>query len=258
MRILMWAAVAVVLATGALAAAAPDQKQFIDANTALRTALANGKLAPSLADPLSAPRVKAALDERVLTSVKVNDVGTFMAICNQVRITSKYYMFHGLGVADPSEMSLESLGPQHANAVAANLQRYQDEIELSLKFQVDCFSAALPGVIKFLKSIPPEQLNATRRSGIAQMKLGMVQFLEGAVVTQTDQLKESNKQIALDTVLGHLGILVPNTNLADRPAIAAVIDRTLQSPTISKASRAKLLTMRKAMDSKDCAALCRL
>lgn len=138
---------------------------------------------------------------------------------------------------------------------AANTFTYQDEISRAAAYMLHVFGAELEAVTDFVGTLPPEQMNDARRTGLQQMRFAITEQVTGfTLMLRSPNLKPENRVLLLDALNHNAPQLAAATSLADRAAMAAQIDAIL--PVLSAPERSKAQTLKSAFAGKDCEKLC--
>ncbi len=138
---------------------------------------------------------------------------------------------------------------------AANTTEYQDEISRAGAYLVYVQAAALDALADFVRTLPADQMNAARRAGLRQMRLGITEQVTGlTLMLRSPSLRVENREVLLDALSENAGTLAAATPLADRQAMTAQVDALL--PGLSDAERNKVLAIKSAFSSKHCTGLC--
>ncbi|MGQ4275402.1 hypothetical protein [Terrihabitans sp. B22-R8] len=140
---------------------------------------------------------------------------------------------------------------------AANSAEYQDEITRAAAYMTKVFAVQLEATSDFVATLPPAQMNGSRREGLRRVRLGIMEQVSGfTLMLRSPGLRSENRILLLDALNGSSGPLTKAISLADRAAMMAQIDAAL--PSLSEAERDKALTLKAAFASQDCTGLCAL
>ena len=140
---------------------------------------------------------------------------------------------------------------------AANTFMFQDEITRAGAYLLQVQVAQLEAATDFVGTLPPDQMNETRRKGVRMMRLGAVQQITGlTLMLRSPELRPENRGLLLDALGASVAKLAAATPITDRTAMMAQIDAVLPSLSAGERDKAKALTS--ALGNRDCTGLCAL
>jgi len=133
-----------------------------------------------------------------------------------------------------------------------NTAVFQDELSRSLAFTLGVSAAALDALTDFVAQMRPGEFNDTRKQGLQQTRLGIQQFVDGAVLMiRSPALRSENRSILANALQKNAATLAATMPAAERQALAAMA-MTVTAPETREALGAFVA----AMQTKDCTGLC--
>ncbi len=139
--------------------------------------------------------------------------------------------------------------------MAANTFKYQDEIVRAGAYALQVQAAALEALADFVKTLPAEQMNETRRAGLRQVRLGITEQVTGiTLLLRSPGIRPENRDLLLDALGGAAAKLAQAATPADRAAMAAQIDAVM--PSLTEPERAKAQALKSAYTQQSCVDLC--
>lgn len=256
---------ALAVAGSATAQSAASLQAFKQASVAVAAAIAQADAAakppPTLADPDTAPQIRAALDPLVLAQIDAGDVAGLMDACSAGSAIARGYVLFGLKAklaskgAQPSSEETMRATIETANA---NTERFQDEMAQANRFNIACNARALPALAKFAAALPPAERTPVRRDGLMRIRRGAAEAFQGVVLTQVDPIKTENRRIVLDEALSRADVYAAAMGTTERQSVIAVIDRVLATPSLAADVQEKLKQLRAGLGRTDCTGLCNL
>lgn len=138
---------------------------------------------------------------------------------------------------------------------AANTAEYQDEIVRAGNYVLQAQAAAFEAITDFIKTLPADQMNEARRSGLRQMRLGVTEQITSiTLMLRSPGIRPENRDLLLDALGGVAAKLAEATSPADRAAMAAQIDAIM--PSLTEPERAKAQALKSAYTQQSCTGLC--
>jgi len=218
----------------------------------------NGQM-PRISDKEAAKLFVVLSDsDRFLNSpaYQLKDLDSLMGICGKATSISMSYLYFNLKKNvnpknDPSAVAL-----QVAKVMENNTLSFQNELEQLQPFISRCTAKEIPLLNEFIASLPPEQLTATRRAGLQQMRNGISQIYIGSLlVASNSAYKESYRS----KILQALAETAPQFSLLLQPNIRIQIkDFAISKQATSPKAFIELLnSIARAMGETGCTGLCR-
>lgn len=183
--------------------------------------------------------VKATLGTQPYTSA---DVPALLAISDRAGALYKTYVLFA-----PQPGALPD--------TASNTSKYQDEISRAAAYLLRVQAAELEAISDYIKTLPAAEMNAPRRAGLQQMRLGINEMITNLILMmRSPALHPVNRDILLNTLGDSAKVIAATTRRADRAALIAQIDTVLSALTGSQQEKA--LAVKTAFENTECAALC--
>lgn len=235
MRRSVFVAVLLVGALHALPVAAqpaPTVESFQDAVrqlTRAEPALTDDRL-PRLSDPVDGPLLRTAFDARVLPLLDWSDPGRGLDVCALSRDLQETYL-------------------------VADVLGYQDEFVLATGFALRCAAQAMPALGRFWNSLSARERTPVRVGGLRQLRDGVAQMYEGALLLQSAPgLRDANRKRLLaalaDSNAGLGGVLSPDQR-------TALVTRIRQMATTAPAAdRRQIEKLGDELSALPCTGLC--
>ena len=220
---------------------------------------ASGQAPPTLADPASAPQIRAAFDPAVPSLVGGTDVQGLLDTCGAATDLGKAYLLFGVKAklaalpkdAEPAEAQV--------TLVNENSARFQDEVALATRFNIACYGATLPAVARYAQGIGPADRTAARKEALLKIRRHASDAYKGVVVSQLDPIRAANRQAPRDVGLTQLDAYAQAMSPPERQGVIQVIDQVLAaSTTLDPAVRDKLGKLKAGLGRTDCTGFCNL
>jgi hypothetical protein len=196
-------------------------------------------------------------EERMLHGLpaSVENMGKIMDICGTVNKVSVQLTLFGMkGLIDPTwnqERILAVLLPLKEK----NGLRFQDEYKELLPFFLRCVVKQVPAMSQFVASLNPEEMTEIRRQGLANMSMGVLKMLSGAIIIVSNEQFNPDFRLAVASAMVEtVDTYVSITQLPSRAEIsktAAAAARKTASPY-----REYLQRISEAFKDQTCEILC--
>jgi hypothetical protein len=226
--------------------------QLVEASDALKAAVVaadeKGSAPPSLADPAGAQMIGRAYDLKSLTQAPIADLGEITKTCASAVEAEMAYISYGMKRGG---------GAGQQAIMEQNVVRNQDVVTLASRFGIVCGARTVPVATKFVEGLSASDWTPTRKAGLAQVRAGMVNIIQGAVRTQLDPLTPTNRVAILDEMLKAADVYASALTMADRQSVIGVIDQVEQAGATEPAVKGKLERLRAALSVTGCSGLCR-
>ncbi|MCZ0734643.1 hypothetical protein [Phreatobacter sp. AB_2022a] len=172
------------------------------------------------------------------------DVPRLLAIVErQSRIIKTYALF--------------SADPAAAPDTARNVATFQDEITRAQAFLIMVFGAAAPALNDLVSRLPPGQFDETRKQGLRQMRLGILEYVSGIVLAlRSPALSPANRQRVTQAFADNAVALAALVSGDDRVALSAAMITAL--PALTGEAQASAKRFIAAMQETPCEGLCAL
>lgn len=252
-RLGLSAAVLLMLAACNQGAVSPQGRavlqSFEQANASLQQALSQAEMSggqpPRLTDPVSAATINAAFNPEAFRAADHSDMMKVQAVCDTALKSMLGYMNLGSSrvVADPTAL------------MSQNSITYQDELFRGMTFAVGCMAETLPLTDALLASTAPADRNAQMTGGAAQVKAGVAQTLGGVVQSAIDAgIRPENLDLVLNEAVRVAPVMAAALAPTQRQTLITQIDAV--APNTSPAVAGKLASLRAALTTAGCGALC--
>lgn len=181
----------------------------------------------------------------------VRALDTFVPVCAASSGLMTRYLLVGV---TPEEAKAPASRAFTAKVIA-NTRAYQNEIMPLLRFGIRCNALHIPALEQFTARLTVAELTQTRRDGLAQMRQGISQILQGAVETLGQPgIRPENSTALLRQVVSDAPVLARVLTLPQRADLAArVAVFTKASPP---SIRSDLDRLRAALADQRCEGLC--
>jgi hypothetical protein len=243
------------LAAGTARAAGAEDTVLLGADVvdALAAAETGGKPPPRMKDPAWTARFTAGLDPTVVATLDPGDIGGQVKVCESGNQVGQAYMQFGVKSA-----SLVNPSPEAIRGLNANIKTYQDEVALSARFVVVCFSKVLTSTTQFVGALRPEDWTPERKQGIGMVRSGTVTIYQGVVQNAmgADGMTPANRNLILTAAAEHADVYAQAIRPSDRLRVRNLVDVALNKMNLPPDVKAKLQKIGAAMARKDCAGLC--
>jgi hypothetical protein len=252
---------ALVVAPAAQASGAGALMGFSRANQDLQEAIAAadtaGQAPPSLANPDTAPMIRAAFDVAAADAAPDDDLGSLLQICGAASKSLQAYALFGLArVSVDPHASGDAAQTALAQLVGQNAIRFQDETAMAFRFNVACAGREVPATERFISALNTADMTPERKAGLKQLRRGMASVVSGLVLMQSDPIRDENRAAVLDEGLKHIDAFAAAITPDDRKRVIDQVDRVSGERGVSDEAKAKLGKIRVAMSRTDCSAIC--
>ena len=219
MKMLLTAALAVLLSLSVPAAMAGDFDDFFDANALFLQGQSAGKL-PRKSDPAGAALLARLTNAgRLHSAAAAGDAqrAALSNMCSAIGSSAQAYMVENVStLATEQDAALKR--------VFGNMREYQDELAMLLPYLVQCTGRLISFAEAASDRFTPSTLPSERMLGLLQMRLGVNQMLLGYVQEVTrDVFSEANRHQMSLALLETAPSLVGALTLADRARIRDMI-----------------------------------
>jgi hypothetical protein len=138
---------------------------------------------------------------------------------------------------------------------ASNTFKYQDEITHAGTYCLRVLAVEIDALADFLKTLPANQMNKARRTGLRRLRLGIIEFVSGlTLMLRSPGLRAENRTLLLDSLSDTAAQLASVAVPVDRAAMMALIDTVL--PSLSETERDKAQAFKSVFARQDCTGLC--
>lgn len=138
---------------------------------------------------------------------------------------------------------------------AANTFKYQNEIARAGAYQLRVQAAGIDAIADLLTTLPADQMNEARRTGLRQLRLGIMEYVTGmTLMLRSPDLRPENRTLVLDALSDTAARWAAAATPTDRVAMATQIDAVL--PSLSGPALDKAQALKSAFARQDCAGLC--
>ncbi|WP_238275304.1 MULTISPECIES: hypothetical protein [Methylobacterium] len=138
---------------------------------------------------------------------------------------------------------------------ARNTAVYQDEIVRAQAAMLRVIGALSPAMSDFVRKLKPADLTATRRDGLRQARLGLLEMISGAALTlRSPALRDPNRVILADALARDGDGLAALMTRPDREAASAAMRTAL--PSLTPEARAGANRFIAALADERCETLC--
>jgi len=216
-------------------------RSFQQLDTIARTRRAEGSL-PRLANPRDAKVLEALWDRKEILGsgpYRSADVPILLDAFEKENAVFKTYVFF-------------SPDPQKLPQTDQNTAFFQDEVSRSSAFLLSVYSSGLEALTDFVAQLKPGEFNDARRQGLQQTRMGIQEFVSGAVIMmRSPALRVENRVAIADALQENAKRLAASMSVVDRQALVAIAS-TLTDPETAP----QLKSFTAAMQSTECVGLC--
>lgn len=250
--------------------AAPPPAPTIDATTALaayrrahaaiRQALSNPAMPPSLQDAAYAQAVSRAFDVSMLEIVNDQPMLDLMGVCFQAGSTQAAYLLLGVKreELDPQGIQLRlkwDASVQARKLKSENYQQFQNELVAALRFGLACRVSILEKLDTYLPQMPSDELVAFRLS-FPDFQQSLAELVTYHVSALSDPIRPENRREVVDLLVGRVELLAAGMSKETRQAVMANINKVSTGPGMSPNERGSLQAIQQAVRRKDCGRVC--
>ncbi|RHW18757.1 hypothetical protein D1610_00930 [Sphingomonas gilva] len=179
---------------------------------------------------------------------------SYQAVCGAAQaLTMRYAMFGydaSAAAADPVQAEAKL-----AAAITANTRAYQNEIFPLMGFTIRCTALHVPVFEDIVARLGPSGMTRERRDGLAQLRGGLVQLIEGTLMMMAQSaVQPAHRAAMLKRIGDDSPMLVRMMTLQQRSELAARVAR--YAPAVPAASKGDLDRLRAALADRRCEGLC--
>lgn len=217
---------------------------------------AAGKM-PRLTDPEAGALIEAMSNaDEFLAGPAFGDesMNGLMDMCLETNRASVNYVF-----ADLLSQAIPASDAEKIQRVreltTANAHAYQDELARLQSFLVGCHAKLMPLIANFAQTLTPAEMTGIRKSGILQMRQGVIATYSGAFLTAHDPLiRAPNALRQLQAVSRTAEVYAEVLTPAQRETLVATFNT--QRAGLSKEMLGLLDVIVSAMSKTSCTGLC--
>lgn len=248
------------LAATPLSAQVQDTTSYVAAMQALADTVARTDSAPDTTDPVLVRGTREAKALRAVIGtpkLPITQLSTMNSLCTPALKVMLAYYDIGLGTRMKAATSDAERQAIKSQVETENAERYFEQLSPFMLLNVRCNASHMPAIETFLASIPAGQITPAQVDGVAQIRSGAHDQIEGLITAASGPAAGEERRLRM---LGELAqdidlMLTPLTP-ADKAGIAQEVLKL--RPSLSVAGKVKADTITMALTKSGCGKLCSL
>jgi hypothetical protein len=185
----------------------------------------------------------------------VDGMKTFEEVCAPINAAAVKHMFVGTSALKNKGLSQADLAQTLSRAMQQNAQTYENEIVRLTAANLNCTTAHLPFLERFVESLPPGEFTPVRRDRLEKMGRGLGNAVFGlASQSLVPGSSPENSRMAMDVALRHAPKVISIASPSYRKLLVAqmaMIEGRIAAPL-----RSDFVQLKSILNETSCTSLC--